>query len=71
MSEEEVERLFDACRTNAEFRARVRNARRAYVETEGYELTEAEWDVFEAIDWDLSDDELLAQYKRNGPMRVT
>jgi predicted ribosomally synthesized peptide with nif11-like leader len=69
MSEEDVERLFQACRTNARFRAKVRGARRAYVEKRGFALTAQEWEVFDAIDWDLTDDELLTQYAR--PMRVT
>jgi polyprenyl synthetase len=71
MSETAVEELYEACRTNAEFRARVRGGRQAYVKTEGFKLTKREWAVFEAIDWDLSDDELLARYKKNEPMRVT
>jgi hypothetical protein len=71
MSETEVERLYEACRANAAFRARVRGGRRTYVETEGFELTQREWEVFDAIDWDLSDDELIARYARNRPMRVT
>jgi hypothetical protein len=69
MSEADVEKLFQACRTNVRFRAKVRGARRAYVEKKGFALTQEEWEVFDAIDWDLPDDELLAQYAR--PMRVT
>ena len=69
MSRDEVERLYQACRTNREFRAKVRGARRAHVEAEGFDLTGTEWEVFDAIDWDLTDEELLEQYAR--PMRVT
>ena len=69
MSSDSVEDLYQRCRRDPDFRTKVRRDKRTPVEEAGFDLTEAEWDVFDAIDWDLADEVLLERYAK--PMRVT
>lgn len=64
MSQSTINNLVDRWLSDPDFRQALRSDPRAAVETSGYTLDPDEWAALDAIDWNLSDEQLQARVSK-------
>jgi len=65
MSREAIEELIDRWMDDAAFRTAVRQDPEGTVQATGLELNADEWAAIRAIDWSLSDEELMTRASKS------
>jgi len=66
MSREAIEEMVDRWMNDLEFRQAVQRDAEAAVRAAGFELDADEWSALKAIDWNMSDEELMTRSNMHG-----
>ena len=68
MSREAIEQLVDRWMDDSAFRAAMRQDPEGTVRAAGVELDEAEWASIRAVDWSLSDEQIMSRANKSTNM---